>query len=178
MKINELLMSIHRKDFNIEKELRVKKYLPIEEKKLIAKGIMYESIEEVDGIVKIDSVQRYLSYVKYMLLHHTNLEYTQNDYDALCSTEYNGMTLLNAIMKCFSEDATECSRILNLVADDYNQEKSIENEVSKFLYNLSNVLTNLVGAVSSKVDNFDFEDILPKDFDAEKMSKFFQQYVK
>ena len=29
MKINELLMNIHRKDFNIEKELQVKKYLQL-----------------------------------------------------------------------------------------------------------------------------------------------------
>ena len=35
MKIQELLMAIHRKDFNMEKELQVKKYLPMEEKKII-----------------------------------------------------------------------------------------------------------------------------------------------
>lgn len=178
MKINELMASMHRADFNMEKELQVKKYLPIEEKKIIAQGILYESAEEADGMVKIDSVQRYLSYVKYMIIKHTNLEYTQADYDKLCSTEYNGTTLLNAIMKCFGDDATECSRILNLVTDDYNQEHSIENKVSQFLYKLNNTLEGLVDSFGQKLNDFNFEDLLPKDFDAERMSAFFQQYVK
>lgn len=178
MKINELLMAIHRKDFNMEKELQVKKYLPIEEKKLIAQGILYESTEEVNGVVKVDSVQRYLSYVKYMIIRHTNLEYTHADYDQLCSNEYNGMTLLNAIMKCFGDDATECSRILNLVVDDFNQEQSVEHMVSKFLGTLSNAIGGLSEVVNNKLNEFNLADMLPADFDGNKMSQFLEQYVK
>ena len=178
MKIAELMMSIHRKDFNMEKELQVKKYMPIKTKQAIAVKILEECATEESGVLKIDSVQRYLSYVKYMILMHTNLQYTDADYDTLCSTVYNESTLLNAIMKCFESDATECSRILNLVTDDFVQEHSIENSVTEFLYNLNQTLASLTNALGDKINNFDVASLLPQDFDAERMNRFLQQYVK
>lgn len=170
MKIAELLMSIHRKDFNMEKELQVKKYLPMEEKKLIAQGIIYECTEEVDGVVKVDSVQQYLSYVKYMILRHTNLEYTQDDYDKLCTAIYQDKTLLNAIMDCFESDAKECTRILNLMTSDHMQQNSIECIIGKFLNNISE-------ALKDKLDEFDMSSIIPKDMDTEKLVSFINNYM-
>ena len=170
MKVSELLMAIHRKDFNMEKELQVKKYLPIEEKKLIAKGIIYECTEEVDGCIKVDSVQQYLSYVKYMILRHTNLEYTQEDYDKLCATNYQDKTLLNAIMDCFAPDAKECTRIMNLMTSDHMQQNSMEFIVGKFLNNISTVLKD-------KLDEFDINSIIPQDMDTEKLVNFINNYM-
>ena len=178
MKVNELLMSIHRKDFNMEKELQIKKYLPIEEKKLIVKGIIYECTEQTDGVIKIDSVQQYLSYIKFMILHHTNLEYTQEDYDKLCSTEYNDATLLNAIMAYFGEDAKECSRILNLMLDDYLQETTIEFTVAKFLSNLSNLIGDVADKLNQKIENIDLSTMVPNNIDSDKVVKFLNTYIK
>lgn len=175
MKVNELLMSIHNKNFDLEKRLEVKKYLPMEVKKTIAQSIMFDCTTELDGAVQIDSVERYMSYVRHMITMHTNLEYTDADYDKLCSTEYNGTTLLNAIMKCFDVDATECSRILNLVTDDYMQAHSLENVVSQFLHNLNNMLGGLADGLTSKLDEF---NIMPEDYDAEKLNTFLNQYIK
>lgn len=76
MTVKELLMNIHNKDFNLERGLQVKKYLPIEAKKTIAQGIIYDCTNEEDGVIKVDSVQKYLSYVKYMITMHTNFAYT------------------------------------------------------------------------------------------------------
>lgn len=171
MKINELLMSIHRKDFNMEKELQVKKYLPIEEKKLIAQGIIYECTEQENGVIKVNSVQQYLSYIKYMILRHTNLEYTQEDYDKLCSAEYGETSLLNAIISTFQSDANECNRILNLMIDDRMQENTIEFTIGKFLNGLSEML-------SSKLNEFDINSIIPHDVDKDKVIKFLNDYVK
>lgn len=178
MKIAELMMNIHRKDFNMEKELQVKKYLPFELKRALAQKITEECAIENDGVLKIDSVKRYLSYVRYMITSHTNLQYTDKDYDTLCSTTYHDSTLLNAIMKCFEGDATECSRILNLVTDDFVREHSIENVVSKFLHNLNNSLDTITSNLGEKINSFDIKTLLPQDFDGEKMNKFLQQYIK
>lgn len=112
MKVNELLMNIKNKDFKLERGLQVKTYLPIEVKKAVAQGIIYDCTSEENGVVKVDSVQRYMSYVRYMITSHTDLEYTDDNYDALCSTMYEDTTLLNAIMDCFDSDAKECLRIL------------------------------------------------------------------
>lgn len=170
MKVNELLMSIHRKDFNMEKELQVKKYLPMEEKKLISKGIIYECTEEVNGVIKVDSVQQYLSYVKYMILRHTNLEYTYEDYDKLCSIEYQDKTLLNAIMSCFALDAKECLRILDLMLSDYLQQNSMETIVGKFLNNIGE-------ALKDKLDQFDINSVIPQDVDKSKLVNFINNYM-
>jgi hypothetical protein len=174
MKVNELLMNIHNKEFNLERALEVKTYLPIEAKKTIAQGIIYECVDETDGIFKIDSVQRYLSYVKYMITMHTNLEYADDDYDVLCSTECNGVSLLNAIMDCFGDDAKECSRILNLVTDDYMQERSLESSVAKFL----NGLSSTVASFAQKVGDLDLQSMIPDNMDMDKLNTFLNNYIK
>lgn len=178
MKINELLMAIHRNNFDMEKELQVKKYLPIEEKKVIAKGIIYECTEQVDGVIKIDSVQQYLSYVKYMILRHTNLEYTSEDYDKLCSVEYGDQTLLNAIIECFGDDAKECSRILNLMMDDRMRETSIEFTVVKFLNGLNDIIGGLSEKLGQKINDIDLNSMIPNDIDMNKLNTFLNTYVK
>ena len=178
MKVQELLMNIHNKEFKLESGLRIKTYLPMEAKKAIAQSILYDCISEENGLVKLDSVQRYMSYVRYMITTHTNLEYTDDNYDALCSTVYNNSTLLNAIMNCFETDATECSRILNLVTDDYMQENSIENSISQLVYKLNSVMDNLSNILTEKVSSTDLSNILPQDYDADKLKKFLGAYVK
>lgn len=178
MKMQELLMSIHRKDFNIEKELQVKKYLPIEEKKLIAQGIIYECTENTNGAIKVDSVQQYLSYVKYMILRHTNLEYNAEDYDKLCSTKYGESSLLNAIFDAFPEDAKECSRILNFMVEDLMQENSMNFVVAKFLNNLSLQLETIMDSINAKTKELSLDTIVPNDIDLNQIKKFLDANIK
>lgn len=173
MTINELISNISNKDFNMEKELQVKKYLPIEEKKMIAKGIIYECTEKVNGTIKVDSLQRYLSYVKYMIVRHTNLEYTSDNYDELCSSG-----LLNTIMECFGDDAQECSRVLDLMMDDYMQEASIEFAVSRFLDNLSVKVEELSIKLEDHIEKMNLPDVMPKGVDTNKLVNFLNTYVK
>lgn len=170
MKINELMMSIHNKGFNLEKRLEVKKYLPMEAKKTIAQSIIYDCTSEDSGITKVDSVERYMSYVRHMITTHTNLEYVDEDYDKLCSTEYGETTLLNAIMGCFDADAKECTRILNLMTDDLIYANSIEVTVGKFLYNINNSLGGLTEGLAGQIKDFDFANVLPKDINTEQFA--------
>ena len=160
MKIAELLTSLKNKDFNLEKALEVKKYLPIEVKKTIAQGIIYECTDDDDGAIRVDSVQRYMSYVRYMITTHTNLQYTDEDYDVLCSTEYMDSTLLDVIMSYFGDDAKECSRILNLMMDDYMQTMTLEFNVAKFLNGLNVAFGNLLDSINQKVDGIDVKGII------------------
>lgn len=174
MKVQELLMNITNKEFKLERGLEVKKYLPIEVKKSIAQAIVYECTENENGAIKVNSVQRYLSYVRCMITTHTNLEYTDEDYDELCSTEYGETNLLNAIMDCFAVDAKECSRILNLMMDDIMQEMSIEFTVAKFL----NGLNESVGGLAKKFGDFDMSTIIPDNVDMNKLGSFLQDYIR
>lgn len=174
MKVTELIEKISNKGFDLKKELEVKEYLPIELKKTIAQGMIYECTNEEDGTISVDSVQRYMSYVRCMITAHTNLEYTDEDYDTLCSSKYGDCTLLNAIMECFGDDAKECSRIFNLTMDDYMQKMSIEFTIARFLNELSESISNL----SKKIGNVDFQSMLPDDVDMSKLGAFLQNYIK
>lgn len=167
MKIEKLLVDINRTNFNMEQELQVKKYLPMETKKAIAQGIMYECTSNESGVTKIDSVQRYMSYVKYMITMHTNLEYTDQNYDVLCSTMYGDKTLLNAIMDCFESDAKECSRILNLMSDDVAYNNSLAVMIGEFLYNLKNTLSVATRQLQDKIDDINLDGL-----DVEQLNKF------
>ena len=178
MKINEFVANMSHVDFNMEKALEVKRYLPIEEKKLIAQGILYECIENVDGVMKIDSVQKYLSYVKYMILKHTNLEYTQEDYDALCSTVYGESNLLGAIFDTFRHDADSCYEILQMMVDDRIRDGSIEASVTKFLAKVGEIVESMSEKLNDKVDDFDFSKMIPSDADKNTLYKFLNTYVK
>lgn len=173
MTINDFIANVGRTDFNIETELQVKKYLPIEEKKLIAQGIIYECTEVVDGAVKMDSVQRDLSYVKYMILRHTNLEYTPEDYDALCADG-----LIDVIMACFNRDAEECRKILDLMLADRMRETSMEYAAAKLLNTLTSAIGSLSEKLNAKVDGIDLNAMIPKDMDTNQLMKFFETYVK
>ena len=174
MKINELLANIRNKSFKLDSGLQVKKYLPMKEKQNIAILIINECTNEVNDVIELDSMQQYLSYVKYMILMHTNLEYADEDYDKLCSAEYMETNLLNAIMSCFAPDAEECSRILNLMLDDYMRQNSIECALGRFLNGLNITINNLAASLS----DFDVSSIIPKDFDTESFNQVLKKYVK
>lgn len=175
MTVQELLMNIKNKDFNLEKELEVKEYLPIEVKKTIAQSIIYECTDEESGAFKVDSVQQYIAYIRYMLTTHTNLEYTDDDYDVLCSTEYDNNTLLNAIIGCFEDDAKECTRILKLMTGDYVQSYSIESTLSKFLHQLHGTLENVVSTINKKIDDVNLESLVSEN-GMSSFKNFFEKY--
>lgn len=178
MRVQELLVNIKNEGFDLATGLEVKIYLPIELKKTIAQGIIFECTDNTDGPIKVDSVQRYMSYVEYMIKYHTNLEYTEEDYDALCSTEYGDGNLLNAIMECFGSDANECSRILDLMMNDYMQENTLEFSVVKFLNGLADSINSFANTLNDKVDSFDMKAMIPKNLDVKQVMSFLEKYDK
>ena len=178
MKIEKLLMDIRNKDFKLESGLDVKKYLPIELKKTIAQAIIYDCTSEDGGVIKVDSVERYMSYVRHMITTHTNLEYTDENYDVLCSTEYGDTSLLNAIIECFGEDAKECSRILDLVMNDYMQESTVDFTLAKLLYDATGAINKFVTKVTQKIEGIDLKSMIPDSVDMNKLGTFLDKYIK
>lgn len=173
MNVKELLMNIKSKEFKLDKGLEVKAYLPIEVKKTIAQGIIFECTDDTAGVIKVDSVQRYMAYVRHMITTHTNLEYTDDHYDMLCSTEYDGTNLLNAILNCFGGDAAECMRILDLMMNDYMQEMTTEFAFAKFL----NGLNKFIGGLAEKYGNADLQSMIPDNVDIGMLGNFLKNYI-
>lgn len=177
MTINELLECMNNDSFDLYNELQIKKYLPLEIKKTIAQGIIFECTSNEYGAIKVDSVQRHLSYVKYMLTMYTNLEYTDDDYDTLCSTEFKNTSLLDAIIECFKLEAQECEKIIGFMIDDYMYENSIESVAVMLMNKLSASLGDISEKINEKIGDVDINSILPDDVDKEKLSKFLNNYI-
>lgn len=169
MRVNDLINKMNAEGFNLAETIEAKTYLPIVLKKVIAQEIVYDCTSEDNGVIKVDSFERYMSYVRHMITEHTNLEYTDEDYDILCSTEYNGQSLLNAIMSCFGEDAKECSRVLEMVMGDYMQDTTLESILAKTLYNLETKLGSFVEKMADNTKN-----MIPEGMDIEGLSKLIE----
>lgn len=173
MKVNELIEKMNESGFDITDAIEVNTYLPIQLKKAIAQEIVYESTTEEDGVIKVDSFERYMSYVRHMIREHTNLDYADEDYDTLCSTAYGEYSLLDAIMSLFGEDAKECSRILDMVTGDKMQDATLESIIAKALYDLNDKVGNLSGLFSDKM-----QDMIPDNMDMNKLNEFLESHVK
>lgn len=178
MKVMEFIEKINAQDCDLENVLEIKKYLPIAMKKAIAQSIIYECTDDLDGTVKIDSVQRYLSYVKYMITYHTNLEYTDEDYDTISSIAYGRTNLLDAIINCFEYDAKECKKILNYMVDDYKRENGLESALIKFFDKAIIVMSDVSNKLTQNAEGFDMQNMLPDNVDKEKLSSFLKNYIK
>lgn len=179
MKVNELIKIINEsEEVNLKEILEIKEYLPVLIKKAIAHEIVYESTIEDNGFIKVDSFERYMSYVRHMIVHHTNLEYTDDDYDVMYSTMYGETSLLNTIMFYFGEDAEECSRILEMVMNDYMQESTIECTVGKLIHGISERISNLTNAITEKTNGVDLKSMIPDNIDMNKLGEFVKNYKK
>lgn len=179
MNVQELITKLNNNgEFDFAQELEIKRYLPLEVKKTIAQGIIYESATEEFGVTMFDSVQKHLSYIRYMITTYTNLEYTDDDYDMICSVEYNEMSLLNVLMSHIGYDAHECKRILNFMVEDKLRETNAEFVISKFLNEITQSVKNLTDKLSQKTEELDPKKAIPDSVDMDKLGTFLQNYIK
>ena len=132
----------------IKKVLEVKDYIPFIEKQSVAQIVLESCAHISDGIITIDSVQKYIIFTITVLATYTNLEFNGDEtdldaYDLLCAYTVGDETLLDAIIKTFEKEYSRCNDILNLMTVDLMAENNIEKQVGKFLSGLSKKIENL-----------------------------------
>ena len=132
----------------IKKVLEVKDYIPFIEKQSVAQIVLESCAHISDGIITIDSVQKYIIFTITVLATYTNLEFNGDEtdldaYDLLCAYTVGDETLLDAIIKTFEKEYSRCNDILNMMTVDLMAENNIEKQVGKFLSGLSKKIENL-----------------------------------
>ena len=146
----------------IRSKLEVKDYVPFVEKQSIAQIVLESCANLEDGIVTIDSVQKYIIFTVTVLSTYTNLEFEGNEkdldeYDMLCSYTVGDGTLLDAIVKTFEKEYSRCNDILNMMTVDLLAENNIEKQIGKFLTKLSDKVNTFGDTIIDKLGNFNMD---------------------
>ena len=127
MKIMEFIEAVKKNPNQttaVCKKIIKTRYIPVLEKRQLAELVYSTSTEIENGVVKVDSLSKYLIFTLLMLTKYTNLEFTVDEngaateeaikeYDVLCE---NG--LLNPIIAEFQEDYARANEIMNYVFQD------------------------------------------------------------
>ena len=171
MKINEFIETVKKNPNQataICKKLIKTRYIPVLEKRQLAELVYSTSTEIENGVVKVDSLSKYLIFTLLMLTKYTNLEFTVDEkgaateeaikeYDALCE---NG--LLNPIIAEFQEDYARANEIMNYVfQDNLAVNNTVEAVAGKAATALLNIVDGFANTLSNKVEemNFDLENL-------------------
>ena len=146
----------------LKKELEVKDYVPFVEKQSIAQIVLESCANIKDGVIAIDSVQKYIIFTITILSTYTNLEFEGNEgdldsYDSLCSYQIGEGTLLDEIVKTFEKEYVRCNDILNMMTADLLAENNIEKQVGKFLSGISEKINSLGDSLINKLGDFNMD---------------------
>lgn len=145
---SKLLKSEQVQSF-IKKELNVKEYLSIKDKKQLVNSIVNECILYEDGVFKFDEIDKYICFTMRTIAAYTNLELSddiENDYDALCESK-----LLNAVIESFNGEYENIKILLQMKCDYILCGNTIEAQLGRFFDSVLEKVDDIAGALS----NFD-----------------------
>lgn len=167
MKINEFIEKMNKGDMKAKETLNkiVKtKYIPVLEKRQMAELVYRTSTSVENGVVKVDSLSKYLIFTLLMLNRYTNLEFTVGEdgaatmeaiqeYDMLCE-----QGLINKIIAEFAEDYARCNEILNYVfQDNLAATNTIEAVIGRTAEHLMETIDDFVEVLANKVEEMELD---------------------
>jgi hypothetical protein len=143
----------------VQKQLEVKKYIPIKEKKELVDKIIYHSAYFEDGILKINAIDCYMYFTMFTIDAYTNLEIdnVENCFDALSESG-----LMPAVIAALGQEYSDVNTFLNMKRDEMLADNSIENQVGKFLDKISREVDGVKGAITDAIGglNINKEDVI------------------
>ena len=153
---NKLLKAEQLQAF-IKKNLEVKEYVGIKEKKELVESIVNECVLYEDGIFKFDDIEKYICFTMKTLTTYTNIELSsdpEDDYDLLCESN-----MLDAVIGTFKKEYDDVSILLQMKCDYVLSNNNIEAQVGKFLDDTLEKVDVLVDALANKIKDFDLSHL-------------------
>lgn len=153
----------------INKKLEIRTYVPFIEKCNAVKDVVNHSVDVINGMKKVDSINQYISFVIIMITLHTSLEMSENpvdDYDALCE-----IGLLERIIDTFKKDYDECNVLLKMMITDELNDNNLHIIVGKFLNGILGKLDGVTDILATFFDGKDAQSILEGIINKEDMTK-------
>ena len=168
MKIKEFIEDYKKNSkqatFNVAKLLNTKTYVPVLRKRQLAELVYQNSISIENGLVKVDSLTKYLIFSMLMISEYTDLEFTVDEngsataeaiaeYDALCEAG-----LIDVVIGCFATDYARANEILNYVfKDNLAVTNTVEAVIGGLVENVNVYLESLADSLKNKIDDFDMD---------------------
>lgn len=151
----------------LKKTLEIKDYVPFAEKRELCANVLNAcNTRGNSGLVKVDSVSRYITFTLAILSTYTNLEFSSgedtefdslDEYDMLCQAD-----LLNPILDVIGEEYVTCNNILNMMMSDIvANNNTVENVVATILGDLGESVDDFINVLAEKVKllNLDLNQI-------------------
>lgn len=144
----------------LRKELEVKEYIPFADKRELCKAVIDACCVKEGGLVKVDSVSRYIIFTISIISAYTNLEFSSGeDYDSL--DEYDMLCesgLLNQILALIGDEYAACNNMLNMMMDDViANNNTVEAVFGHTFGKVSDSLDNLIDAFADKVAEMELD---------------------
>ena len=144
----------------IKKELGLVQYLPFADKRELCKNVIDACCTKENGLVKVDSVTRYILFTIFVISKYTNLEFNADeDYDSL--DEYDMLCesrLLNPILELIGDEYAACNNMLNMMMDDViTNNNTVEAVIGHALGSVSGSLDGLISSFAKKVEEMEFD---------------------
>lgn len=143
--------------------LEVKDYVPfVEKRELCARVLNACNIRDDSGLVKVDSVSRYITFTISIISKYTNIEFSSgedeefdslDEYDILCENQ-----LLNPILEVIGDEYVTCNNILNMMMSDIEaNNNTVETVISNALNQAINHIDGFIGVLSDKVKELNLD---------------------
>ena len=163
----------------LKEKLEIKDYIPFAEKRELCEKVLNAcNTKDENGLVKVDSVSRYILFTILIISKYTNLEFSAGDdeydsldeYDILCQSN-----LLNPILDVIGGEYITCNNMLNMMMDDVvANNNTIENVVGTTLNKISEYVGDFVAVLGDKVESMEL-DLSRLDID--KYTGLIEQFI-
>ena len=148
MKINELL-EMYKKNqmINLKNVLEVEEYISTPLKRKMCDLVLDSCIEDVNGVLHIDSFDRYILFTIAVISMHTNLEFSIDADGVTSIDEYddlNKIGLIDKIISTFKTDYEACKVMLDMLTNDrMKNQETLEKKIIQFLNGIAQDIDSL-----------------------------------
>lgn len=144
----------------IKNELGFVPYIPFADKRELCKNVLDACCTKENGLVKVDSITRYILFTISVISKYTELEFNADeDYDSL--DEYDMLCesrLLNPILELIGDEYATCNNMLNMMMEDViANNNTVEAVIGHALGKVSDSLDDLIGVFAEKVEEMELD---------------------
>lgn len=160
MKINEFIENINGKsEEEFEEMIIARKYIPIQDKKMIVRDVIDRCIDDIDGYITVDSVELQMLFQVAKVKAYTNLEFSSdyeemiNEYDMLCRDGW-----IDVFDVAVGADVDRLLSVMECEKKSALERNSVEAQIAK-----------VATIIADAINRFDVSKIIPEGIDFNEM---------